>query len=126
MRSKLPFLIVTGLAILALLPGAIMDIVQPDMMVEIVEGLGLPLPMLTLIGIWKLLGIVAMCRPQWTRVSEWAYAGFFFDLTGAAWVHGTAGDLAGIAPPLVVLGLVLASYRLRPVAETDELKPAAS
>lgn len=46
--------------------------------------IGLPLYVLTLVGIWKLLGFVALAAPRFRRINEWAYAGFVFDLTGAA------------------------------------------
>lgn len=104
---------VTGLFCLGMLPGAVMDIVQPEMVVGVAENLGIPLHILTLIGIWKLLGIAALLQQKWGRLQEWAYAGFFFDLTGAAWWHGAAGDTAGIAPPLVLAGLMVGSYVLR-------------
>lgn len=110
----------TVLFTLGILPGAVMDIVQPDAILEIVEPLGIPTYILTLIGIWKLLGVVALWVPKMPRVREWAYAGFFFDLTGAAWWHGGAGDTAGIAPPLVLMALLMAGYVLRhKTAEAD-------
>ena len=112
-KPRVPYIIVTALFCLAILPGAVMDIVQPEMVVAIVEKLGLPLHLLTLIGVWKLLGVAALATPKYRRLNEWAYAGFFFDLTGAAFLHAAAGDTAGIAPPLVIGVLLVASYRLR-------------
>ncbi len=114
MKSKrIAYLVVTGLFCLAIVPGAIGDLVQPQMVVDIVAQLQIPLAMLTLIGIWKLLGVIALARPSWRRLNEWAYAGFFFDLTGAAVIHGAAEDYAGIVPPLVLCTLLVASYVLR-------------
>ena len=94
-KSRIAFWILTGLFCLGIAPGAVLDIAQPDMVVEIVQTLELPLHLLTLIGIWKLLGIVALLRPQWRRLNEWAYAGFVFDLTGAAFLHGAVGGGRG-------------------------------
>ncbi len=111
--SKIAYYVVTGLFLLGILPGAIGDIVQPEMVLEIVASLGIPPAMLLLIGIWKLLGIVAVARPRWGRVTEWAYAGFFFDLTGAMVVHAAAGDMAGVVPPGVLTVFLVASYLLR-------------
>jgi len=112
-RTKIAHIAVTVLFCLAILPGAVMDIAQPEMIVTIVEDLGLPLPLLTLIGVWKLLGVIALAMPGRERIKEWAYAGFFFDLTGAAYVHATADDMAGVAPPLFLLAFLIASYVLR-------------
>ncbi len=114
-KKKTAFIAVTALFSLAILLGAVMDITQPEMVVTIMESIGLPLHLLTLIGIWKLLGVGALAFPKFRRVNEWAYAGFFFDLTGAAYVHAAAGDWAGVAPPFVLIGLLLTSYRLRSV-----------
>ncbi|MCP4810706.1 MAG: DoxX family protein [Proteobacteria bacterium] len=117
---KKAFLAVTVLFSLAIVPGVIGDLLQPEMVVDVMEVLGLPGYVLTLVGLWKIGGIIAMWIPKMPRVTEWAYAGFFFfDLTGAAWAHGASVDYAGIAPPLGVLALGAASYFLRRRAEAD-------
>ena len=71
---------------------------------------------MTLLGILKLLGVVALLAPGFARLKEWAYAGFSFDLIGAAFSFAAAGDPtpAGIAPPLLILAVVAVSYVLRP------------
>lgn len=82
---------------------------------EQLSHLGFPPYMLTVLGIWKLLGVIAIVIPRFPRLKEWAYAGFFFDLTGAAASHIFSGDgLAVAAQPLVFLALVIASWALRP------------
>ena len=89
---------------------------------EVVEGtrhLGYPLYFVTILSTWKLLGAIAITAPGLPRVKEWAYAGFFFDLTAAAVSHAAVGDSAGdIVAPLVFLALVAASYLLRPAGRT--------
>ena len=112
-KRKVAFTATTALFAVAVLPGAILDIVQPDFVVEMSQTLGLPASLLTLIGVWKLLGVAALATPGLRRVKEWAYAGFFFDLTGAAYVHAAVGDFAGVPTPLVFLCLLVASYALR-------------
>ncbi len=113
-KKKIAFITTTALFCLAILPGAVMDLIQPEMVVEIMEKLGMPLYVLTLIGVWKLLGVVALALPKRTRLNEWAYAGFFFDLTGAAYSHAAAGDIAGVPAPLIILAVLGVSYFLRP------------
>ncbi len=109
-KKKIAHIAVTALFTLALLPGAVMDLVQPQVAIDMMVVLGLPLALLTLLGVWKLLGILAVWLPGTPRLKEWAFAGFFFDLTGAAWLHGAAEDWAGIAPPLVIVCLGAGAY----------------
>ncbi|MCP3958380.1 MAG: DoxX family protein [bacterium] len=67
------------------------------------------------LGIAKLLGVVAVLAPDFPKLKEWAYAGFTFLLVGAAYSHAAAGDpVQLIVIPLVVLGVGLISYKLRP------------
>jgi hypothetical protein len=69
----------------------------------------------TLLSTWKLLGVIAIVAPGFPRLKEWAYAGFVFDLTGAAISQAAVGHGAiEIITPLAFLGLVLASWALRP------------
>jgi len=116
-KQHVGFVIATALFCVGILPGAVMDIVQPEMVVEVMQAIDLPLYVITLIGGWKLLGIVALALPRFRRINEWAYAGFFFDLTGAAWCHAMGGDtVASIVTPLVFLLPLGASYVLRDLA----------
>ena len=124
-RANLGYRLTTGLFCLAILPGAIGDLVQPEMVVEMMEAIDLPLYILTLIGIWKLLGVVALAMPRFRRINEWAYAGFFFDLTGAVWVHLAGGDpVSSVIPAAVLLVPLGASYMLRDAAESAAVAPA--
>ncbi|MEZ4241446.1 MAG: DoxX family protein [Myxococcota bacterium] len=69
----------------------------------------------TILGTWKVLGVIALLAPGLPRLKEWAYAGFLFNLTGAAWSHLASGDGAGGAvAPAVLLGIMAASWWLRP------------
>ena len=113
MNNRKAYIAVTALFAVASVPGAIMNLVQPTVAVEMMAKLGLPLHLLTLVGLWKLAGIVAIARPQMKRLNEWAYAGFFFDLTGAAYLHLAVGDVAGAPAPLVLVALLIGSYVLR-------------
>lgn len=118
-KTKLPYIITTALFALMMLPGAGMNLAQPQMVVEMAETLGIPLALLTLIGVWKLLGVAALVTPgldrrgpHIQRLREWAYAGFFFDLTGAAFLHMAVGDF-NVVTHVVFLSLLLGSYVLR-------------
>ena len=102
--------------------GGAFDLSGAPEVVAAIEHLGYPAYFATLIGVWKLLGAVAVLVPRLPRVKEWAYAGMFFDLTGAAISHAAAGDGAqAVVTPLVVLAFVVASYLLR--SESRRLAP---
>ena len=79
-----------------------------------VVQLGYPGYFVTLLGIWKVLGGIAILTPRFARLKEWAYAGMFFDLTGAAYSSTAVGNAWWhIVAPLSVAVLVIASWALR-------------
>jgi uncharacterized membrane protein YphA (DoxX/SURF4 family) len=95
--------------------GGILGLRQSPDVVNNIHHLGYPLYFATLLSTWKLLGVIAIVAPGFPRLKEWAYAGFVFDLTGAAISQAAVGHGAiEIITPLAFLGLVLASWALRP------------
>lgn len=83
--------------------------------VEQVTHLGYPIYLLTILGIWKILGVVTVLIPKFTLLKEWAYAGFFFAMSGAAISHIIMGDgVKEIAPSLLLLTLTIVSWYFRP------------
>jgi uncharacterized membrane protein YphA (DoxX/SURF4 family) len=80
-----------------------------------VHILGYPAYFVTILGVWKVLGAIAILVPRFPRLKEWAYAGIFFNMTGAFASHGAVGDGVG---HLVATGLIatlaVASWALRP------------
>lgn len=84
---------------------------------DMVTHLGYPVYLLTILGIWKILGTVAVLVPRLPLIKEWAYAGFFFVVTGAISSHLLAGDpVTKILPALLLLVLTIVSWYLRPVS----------
>jgi len=80
-----------------------------------ITHLGYPVYFLTIIGIWKILGVVALLIPKFALLKEWAYAGFFFIMSGAIFSHVASGDPAGeIWPSALLLTLTVLSWYLRP------------
>ena len=80
-----------------------------------ITHLGYPIYFLTIIGIWKILGVVAVLVPKFPLVKEWAYAGFFFAMSGAIFSHIAVGDpLKEIFPSLLLLVLTVVSWYFRP------------
>ena len=82
--------------------------------VDSITQLGYPVYFLTLLGIWKILGVVAVLVPKFPLLKEWAYAGFVFAMTGAIYSHIAAGSGMGeIAPALLLLVLTVVSWYFR-------------
>ena len=80
-----------------------------------ITHLGYPVYFLTILGIWKILGVVALLIPRFPLLKEWAYAGFFFAMSGAIFSHIAVGDPAKeIFPALLLLILTVVSWYFRP------------
>ena len=83
--------------------------------VDSITQLGYPIYFLTIIGIWKILGVAALLIPKFPLLKEWAYAGFFFAMSGAVFSHVALGDSAKeIFPSLLLLALTSISWYFRP------------
>jgi hypothetical protein len=81
---------------------------------DIVTSLGYPVYVLTILGVWKIPGAITLVVPGFLRLKEWAYAGVVFELTGAAASQAVRGRPNDVIAPVVLLGLALASWALRP------------
>lgn len=80
-----------------------------------IKYLGYPVYFLTIIGVWKILGVIALLVPKFPMVKEWAYAGFFFIMSGAIFSHIAMSDPIGeIFPSLLLLVLTIVSWYMRP------------
>ncbi|MCY9692243.1 DoxX family protein [Paenibacillus alginolyticus] len=110
-----PYWISTILAAGLLFIGGILFIMQGEHQIEEMKHLGYPVYILTLLGIGRILGSVAIVIPRFPRLKEWAYAGFVIDLIAASASHAYSGDsLVQIASPLIFLLLIIVSWALRP------------
>jgi len=105
----------TALAVLAFAGSGVANLVHAGHVAQDMQRLGYPAYVMTLLGVWKLAGALAVAAPGLRRLKEWAYAGMIFDLTGAAWSRAAIGDAAvTILVPSVIAAVVLASWALRP------------
>ena len=83
---------------------------------DMIKHLGYPIYLLTVLGVWKILGVVAVLIPKFSLLKEWAYAGFFFIMTGAIYSHIASGDpITSILPASLLLILSALSWYFRPV-----------
>jgi uncharacterized membrane protein YphA (DoxX/SURF4 family) len=105
----------TALTAAAFLAGGLADLTRGPALVSGMAHLGYPGYFMLILGTWKVLGALAILAPRLPRLKEWAYAGMLFDLSGAALSHAAVGDPSTkVLVPLVILGLAVASWALRP------------
>ncbi|MGW6459620.1 DoxX family protein [Streptomyces sp. NPDC055078] len=107
----------TGIITFVLLSGGFADLLRREGTAAGVLDLGYPAYFLTILGIWKLLGTMALLAPRYPRLKEWAYAGAFFNFAGAFTSHAVSGSASS---HLLWTGLftvcTLMSWALRPEA----------
>ena len=114
-RNKIIYWIATGWLALGMVSTGIVQLIKMKEEAEMMDHLGYPLYFLTILGIWKLLGVVAILVPKFPVVKEWAYAGFFFAMSGALFSHAAVGDeaIAYFGPSLLIV-LTVVSWYFRP------------
>lgn len=115
-RRTIAYWVATALLVSELLLGGIWDILRVPQVRDVILRLGYPSYFLIILGVWKLLGAVALLVPRFPRLKEWAYAGAIFDLTGAVISHLAAGLLlvGALAYLIFITGVTIASWALRP------------
>jgi len=88
----------------------------------VVPVLGYPMYFFAILGFWKFFGALTILVPRFPRLKEWAYAGIFFDLTGAAASNAMSGGYGAygfhVIAPLIITGFMLVSWALSPPRRT--------
>ncbi|HEX2532611.1 MAG TPA: DoxX family protein [Chitinophagaceae bacterium] len=114
-KNKWIFWIATIWLSLGMLSSGIVQLFHLKEETQFILDLGYPVYFLTLLGTGKLLGVIALLLPGRPLLKEWAYAGFFFMMTGAAFSHIAAGSPAAeLYPSLLLLVLTVVSWYFRP------------
>jgi uncharacterized membrane protein YphA (DoxX/SURF4 family) len=115
-RNVIVYWVTTALVVFELTIGGAWDILRVPQVRGLIERLGYPPYFLVILGTWKLLGAVALVIPRFPRLKEWAYAGVFFDLTGAVVSLFASGltNVGAMAYPILMIGVAVASWALRP------------
>ena len=120
----------TALTAFVFLSGGAAYLSQASFAVGGLTELGYPGYFVTLLGVWKTLGGLAIVAPRLPRLKEWSYAGIAFDLTGAAVSHAAVGHPAvKVIAPLLLLGIAAVSWALRPksrVLGSETREPAGA
>jgi len=114
-RNKIIYWIATAWLALGMLSTGIVQLIKMEEEVVMMKHLGYPIYFLTLIAVWKILGVIAILVPKFPLLKEWAYAGFFFIMSGAAISHIAIGDgIKELFGPLLLIILTIASWYFRP------------
>jgi len=110
--------IATGLLAIGMLQSGIFAVLRTRQWVDIITPLGYPLYFLTILGVWKILGVIAILVPRFPLLKEWAYAGFFFAMTGALASHLAIADynIKGLMGPFFQTVFVILSWYFRPAS----------
>jgi len=115
----------TGLLCLDFLAGGAFQIARSPQAVEGFAHLGYPAYFVAFLGVWKILGALALLVPGFPRLKEWAYAGIFFDVSAAVVSVIAVGDGFGPALlPFAFVVLTLTSWALRPASRVMQSSAA--
>ncbi|HOY48132.1 MAG TPA: DoxX family protein [Flavobacteriales bacterium] len=115
MRNKIIYWVATALLSFGMLGSGISQLFHLKDMNEIITHIGYPLYFMYIIGVWKILGVIAILIPNFKLLKEWAYAGFFFLMTGALFSHLFMGDVGNaILGPLFQTLFIVTSWYFRP------------
>lgn len=114
-RNKIIYWIATIWLALGMVSTGIVQLIKMEEEVNNFTTLGYPTYLMTIVGVWKLLGVIALFIPGFPLLKEWAYAGFFFVMSGAIISHVAVGHGgAAIFGPTLLLVLTVTSWYFRP------------
>lgn len=114
-RNKIVYWVATIWLGLGMVSTGIVQLIQMEEEVQKMNTLGYPSYFLTIIGVWKILGVIAVLVPKFALVKEWAYAGFFFLMSGAIFTHlAVADEAVEYFGPTLLLVLTIVSWYFRP------------
>jgi uncharacterized membrane protein YphA (DoxX/SURF4 family) len=126
---RIAYWAITAILVFTVLSGGAGELMHQWGTLETASILGYPVYFLTILGLWKVLAGIALLVPGFPRLKEWAYAGIFFNMTGAAASHAFAGDYGAygfhIIATLLLAALALASRALLPPSHTFAKTQAA-
>ncbi len=114
-RNKIIYWIATLWLCLGMTATGLVQLMKNERDVEMMKHLGYPEYLLTVLGAWKIVGVVTVLVPGFPLLKEWAYAGFFFAMSGAIFSHLFHGDAAiELFGPSLLIVLTVVSWYFRP------------
>jgi len=118
-RNKIIYWVATLWLALGMASTGIVQVLKIEEETAMMGRLGYPVYFLTILGVWKILGVVAVLVPKFPLVKEWAYAGFFFAMSGAIISHVAVADPAKeLFGPSLLIVLTVTSWYFRPANRT--------
>lgn len=116
-RNRIVYWIATIWLSLGMLSTGIVQLIHVQQEADLFVRLGYPAYLLTMLGAWKILGVIAVLVPKFPLLKEWAYAGFFFAMSGAVISHLAMNDEAKeLFGPILLLVLTTVSWYFRPLS----------
>lgn len=114
-RNRIIYWVATIWLALGMTSTGVVQLIQMKEEADVFVKLGYPAYLMTILGVWKILGVVAVLLPKFPLVKEWAYAGFFFAMSGALFSHAAVGDSAvEFFGPSLLIVLTVVSWSFRP------------
>jgi uncharacterized membrane protein len=115
-RKLIWYWVITAILSFFIFSGGLAQAMQAKGVVPGFKPLGYPNYFISLIGVWKVLGIIAILIPKFKLLKEWAYAGIFFAMSGAVISHIASNDIhVQIIAPFLLAVFTVLSWYLRPV-----------
>lgn len=113
--QKIIYWIATIWLSLGMVATGIVQVLKMKDEVSFILQLGYPSYLIPFLGVCKILAVIVILLPKFPLLKEWAYAGLFFMMTGAAFSHVVAGTpVKDILPSLLLIVLILVSWYFRP------------
>ena len=116
-RNKIIYWIATLWLSLGMTATGIVQLIQNKDEITMFNRLGYPMYLMIMIGVWKMLGVIAVLAPRFPLIKEWAYAGFFFVMSGAVISHlAINDDPKELFGPILLIVLTIVSWYFRPAS----------
>ncbi|HTA60911.1 MAG TPA: DoxX family protein [Bacteroidia bacterium] len=115
-RNKIIYWIATGLLSIGMLASGVQQVLHTQAIMDLMIPLGYPSYFFYILGVWKILAVIAILTPGFKLLKEWAYAGLFFVMTGALISHLAIGDFdaKAIMGPIFQTVFIILSWYFRP------------
>ena len=109
---KIAYWIITLLFCAGMTFSGVSELLQTESAQKMMQDLGYPLYLNYILGVAKILGVIALVLPNLKVLKEWVYAGFTFDIGGAALSIALNGEPLMALTTLPFLAVLFLSYGL--------------